>query len=691
MKLSGFVSKAISLREAAAIIFVLVALLPLLLFVAFLSVSDLISRTEAQFAAFMALLIACLGYVVFRRLVDQIARLAANVKLPIPADRELPDAAEVAVRVPGLGQVAEIGQLAGAFHQMLEDLRTSTRRLEDLVFKLGTLNELVEMSTHIQRIQDLLASVLQSTMRAVHANIGSIMLLDQQRQTLRVAASRGLPDEVHEQAEVRLGEGVAGKVAQLGDAVIVDDIEKDARFAMINDPKYGRGSFICMPVRVGDRVIGVINLAKKEDASTSPPTPRPFTPTDLQFLTALLTYIGYAVDNARLLQEAQQSATQLQDVVDDLRATQAQLVRGETLSAIGKLASGMAHHLNNLFAVILGRLETLLPKLPDPEARRYIEIVQRAAQDGAEVVRRVQRFSRVQPVSRAMPVDLNQLAQEVLDLTRPRWHNEALLRQIRIDTALDLGAIQPVAGELAPLREVLMNLVLNAIDAMPGGGRLGVRTWADGQGVHCDVSDSGAGMPEEVRQRALDPFFTTKGPKSTGLGLSVTYGIIQRHNGKLEIDSAPGRGTTVHVTLPSAGGAAVVPASSTPEPASPIHLRVLLVDDEPEVRSALADMLATSGHTTFQAAGGREALAWLEAGQPVDLVLTDLGMPGMTGADVARAVRGRWPHLRLGLMTGWDETEGLVGETSGLVDFVIAKPFKLQALLDAYARSPRPA
>jgi signal transduction histidine kinase/CheY-like chemotaxis protein len=518
------------------------------------------------------------------------------------------------------------------------------------------------------------------------------MLLDQQRKTLRIAASRGLPAEVHDQAEVRLGEGVAGKVAELGDAVIVDDIEKDARFAKVNDPKYGTGSFICMPVRVGDRVIGVINLAKKEDASTSPPTPRPFSPIDLQFLSALLTYIGYAVDNARLLQEARESAGQLQNVVDDLRATQAQLVRGETLSAIGKLASGMAHHLNNLFAVILGRLETLQAKVPDPEARRYLEIVERAAQDGAEVVRRVQRFSRVQPVSRTMPVDLNQLAQEVLDLTRPRWHNEALLRQIRIDTALDLGAIQPVAGELAPLREVLMNLVINAIDAMPDGGRLGVRTWADGLGVHCDVSDSGAGMSEEVRQRALDPFFTTKGPKSTGLGLSVTYGIIQRHNGKLEIDSAPGRGTTVHVTLPAAGALAGAPGSSTATAAAlaaPTHLRVLLVDDEPEVRSALADMLGTSGHTAFQAAGGREALAWLEAGQPVDLVLTDLGMPGMTGADVARAVRGRWPHLRLGLMTGWDETEGLVGETSAVVDFVIAKPFKLQALLSAYATRPR--
>ncbi len=194
----------------------------------------------------------------------------------------------------------------------------------------------------------------------------------------------------------------------------------------------------------------------------------------------------------------------------------------------------MAHHLNNLFAVILGRLETLLVKVAEPEARRYLEIVQRAAEDGAEVVRRVQRFSRVQPVSRAMPVDLNQLAQEVLDLTRPRWHNEALLRQIRIDTALDLGKIRPVAGEYAPLREVLMNLVLNAIDAMPNGGRLGVKTWADSEGVHCDVSDAGVGMSEEVRERALNPFFTTKGPKSTGLGLSFTYGIVQRHNGKLE-------------------------------------------------------------------------------------------------------------------------------------------------------------
>ena len=285
MRLRGFVSKAMSLREAAAVIFVLVAVLPLMLFVAFLSVSDLITKTEAQFAAFMAVIIACLGFVVFRRLVDQIARLAREVNLPILPDEPLPDATQPG-RVPALGQVAEIGQLAGAFHQMLEDLRASTQRLEDLVFKLGTLNEVVELSARIPKIQDLLASVLQSTMRAVRANIGSIMLLNQEKLTLRIAASRGLPEGLQDEAEIRVGEGIAGKVAQVGEPIIVDDIETDPRFAKLNDPRYGTGSFMCMPVRVGDRVIGVLNLAKKEDQSGGSVI-RAFTPTDLQFLNAL--------------------------------------------------------------------------------------------------------------------------------------------------------------------------------------------------------------------------------------------------------------------------------------------------------------------------------------------------------------------------------------------------------------------
>jgi signal transduction histidine kinase len=673
-----------SLREAAAVIFVLVALLPLLLFVAVISASGLISKTEAQFAAFMALIIACLGFIVFRRLVDQISRLAVNVQVP-PREAGAVSVGEPQ-RVPGLGHVSEIGQLAGAFQQMLDDLRASTQRLEDLVFKLGTLNELVELSARSPKIEDLLPSFLHTTMRAVHAGAGSIMLLEPEQGVLRSAASRGLSDEIPESTEVALGEGIAGTVAALGDAIIIESMEKDARFTPGMDGRPASGSFICMPLRAGDRVVGVMSLVRKEDAGTTPPAPRPFSASDLQFLATLLTYIAYAVDNARLLDEAQESARQRQSVVDDLRATQAQLVRGETLSAIGKLASGMAHHLNNLFAVILGRLETLLVKVPaDPDARRYIEIIQRAAQDGAEVVRRVQRFSRVQPVSRATPVDLNQLAQEVLEVTRPRWHNEAQLRQIRIDTELHLGGIRAVAGEIAPLREVLMSLVLNAIDAMPGGGQLTLRTWSDAKEVHCAVSDTGAGMSDEVRQRVFEPFFTTKGPKSTGLGLSVTYGIVQRHNGRIDIETGLGRGTTVRITFPAMPPTVRAQAPLAVPLVETAALRVLVVDDEPEVRTAVADMLGSAGYTTFEAAGGREALAWLDGGQSVDLLLTDLGMPGMTGTDLARSVRGQWPALRIGLMTGWDETEAPGGQTSSIVDFVIAKPFQLSALISAYA------
>src|SRR6266404_5108807 len=347
-------------------------------------------------------------------------------------------------------------------------------------------------------------------MRAVRATVGSIMILDRERTVLKLAASRGIPDEVIPAIEVKVGEGVAGKVVEMGEPVLVDDIAADPRFNRTNNPQYGNGSFICMPIRVGDRVIGVINMAKKRDGGVSDALRLPpFGSTDLQFLNALMTYIGYAVDNSRLLEEAQSSASQLQGVVDDLKSTQAQLVRGETLRAMGQLSSGMAHHLNNLFAVILGRVELLMGKVQEASVRRSLEIIQRTAQDGAEVVRRVQRFSRVQPVSDAVAVDLNQLVQEVVELTRPRWQDEAQLRGSRIEIAVEAGVIGAAAGEPAPLRE-------------------------------------------EVRRRALEPFFTTKGPKATGLGLSVAYGTVQRYGGTLTVESTDGQGTTVEVSLPTA-------------------------------------------------------------------------------------------------------------------------------------------
>ena len=670
-------SRTMSLREAASVVFALVALLPILLLVYLLSRHELMHSTEAQVGLLAAIGVSILGFVVFRRMMDQISALAQGFIAPTEAKPETLRRVERASAVPGLGEVTEIGQVRDAFYHMLDDLRGSTQRLEDLVFKLGTLNEMVELAARIPRIQDLLGLVLQSTMRAVRATVGSIMILDRERTVLKLAASRGIPDEVIPAIEVKVGEGVAGKVVEMGEPVLVDDIAADPRFNRTNNPQYGNGSFICMPIRVGDRVIGVINMAKKRDGGVSDALRLPpFGSTDLQFLNALMTYIGYAVDNSRLLEEAQSSASQLQGVVDDLKSTQAQLVRGETLRAMGQLSSGMAHHLNNLFAVILGRVELLMGKVQEPSVRRSLEIIQRTAQDGAEVVRRVQRFSRVQPVSDAVAVDLNQLVQEVVELTRPRWQDEAQLRGSRIEIAVEAGVIGAAAGEPAPLREVLMNLLLNAADSITQAGKITLKTWTRDDRVYCSVADTGGGMPEEVRRRALEPFFTTKGPKATGLGLSVAYGTVQRYGGTLTVESTEGQGTTVEVSLPTASAAASIAGTPTgPRSAPVVPLRILVIDDELQVRATLAEMLEEQGHSVTQAPGGREGLSYLDANpQLVDVVVTDLGMPDMNGWDVAKAIQSRWPQLPVGLITGWGETE-ITREERSRVNFVITKPF----------------
>jgi signal transduction histidine kinase len=578
-----------------------------------------------------------------------------------------------------------IVQMGDAFRQMLDDLRGSTERLEDLVFKLSTLNEVVELAARVPQLNDLLALVLERTMRTVRAGIGSIMLLDHERQTLRVVAARGLPDGVVGSAEVRVGEGIAGKVVQLGEPVLVEDIAADPRFGKPNQPKYGSGAFMCLPVRVEDRIIGVFNLAKSAAATPSPA----FSPTDLQFLNTLMTHIAYAIDNARLLQEARLSATRLRSAMEDLRSTQTRAVEGETLRAMGQMASGMAHHVNNLLAVISGRTQLLLTRNPQPEMRRPLEIIQQATFDAAEVVRRVLGFAALHQAPAAAPVDLNELVREVVELTRPRWRDEAQMRSLAIDVTMELGDIPRVAGEAPALREVVMNLIFNAIDALPQGGHIRVKTWSGDDWVFCAVADDGVGMDDDVRRRALEPFFTTKGPQGTGLGLSVANTIVQRHGGELSLRPNDGKGTVITVRLPRAATAptAVEPA---PTPAG-TRLHILVVDDEETVREALTDSLAEDGHTVITAASGPEGLARLADGAKVDVVFTDLGMPEMTGWDVARAVRTRHPGLRVGLVTGWAVALELSDEERRAVDFVIAKPYTTETLRAVLAGiRPRP-
>jgi CheY-like chemotaxis protein len=227
--------------------------------------------------------------------------------------------------------------------------------------------------------------------------------------------------------------------------------------------------------------------------------------------------------------------------------------------------------------------------------------------------------------------------------------------------------------------------VLNAVDAMPEGGRITIRTWVAAGWVHCMVADTGIGMTPEVQRHALEPFFTTKGVKSTGLGLSVNYGIVQRLGGELTIDSIDGRGTSITFKLPTADRPAPTPPA--PLAAPPRALRVLVIDDEREVRAMLADLLAAEGHEVAEAASGAEGLKHLEGDDAIDVVLSDLGMPGMTGWEVARAVKKRHPNLPVVLITGWGEDPESGPNDRSATDAIIAKPVTPVSLRAALARA----
>src|SRR5438445_105238 len=272
------------------------------------------------------------------------------------------------------------------------------------------------MAARIPRIEDLLSHVLERTMRAVSAGIGSIMLLDRERRTLRIAVGRGLQETGRGPVEVKVGEGIAGKVVEMGEAVVVEDIEKDPRFGQASDPRYGGGSFICMPLRVAERIVGVVNLSKKEVA---PGTTGVFSQTDLQFLNALATYTAYAVDNARLFEEAQQAAQRLQEVVEDqkLRLTlaQQQMIQAAKLSALGELVAGVAHELNNPLTVLVGASDILEQQAPEA-LKEYAQMIRESTDAARHIVRGLLTFGRQMPLERRH-VMLDELIEKVLSLT----------------------------------------------------------------------------------------------------------------------------------------------------------------------------------------------------------------------------------------------------------------------------------
>jgi PAS domain S-box-containing protein len=335
------------------------------------------------------------------------------------------------------------------------------------------------------------------------------------------------------------------------------------------------------------------------------------------------------------------------------REVEKQLQQSEKLTALGQLAGGIAHDFNNLLQAILGYAQLMKQKPKDAEfVGRSLKIVEAAALDGSETVRRIQTFARLRPEEEFVGVDVNRIVQDAIAITRPRWEEKIARDNRPLDLRLELGAVESVRGRPAALTELMTNLILNALDAMPDGGTLAIATRTDRGGlVTITVADTGVGMPEAVKRRIFEPFFSTKGEAGSGLGLSMAYSITRRHAGDIRVESAPGRGTTFTLTFPAAR-AAVETSAPVAVPAPRRQARVLLVDDEPKVLSTLTELLRHAGHTVTAAPHGAAGLEAYAPGR-FDTVLTNLGMAGMNGWEFSERIRAIDPHVAILFITGW--------------------------------------
>jgi PAS domain S-box-containing protein len=359
------------------------------------------------------------------------------------------------------------------------------------------------------------------------------------------------------------------------------------------------------------------------------------------------------------------------------REEAAQAMRSDKLRALGQLAWGIAHNFNNSLTAVLGYTQLVLNKITDPAIHRHLKTVETAALDAAKMVQRIQNFARQDKDGATVAADLNQAIRDALDLTRSRWRDDALAAGVTYDVMFRPEVGVNALFDQSAMREVFVSLIINAIEAMPSGGRLTISTAVEGDYLLAKFVDTGLGMTGETRQRIFEPFYTTKGAKGQGMGLALTYGIVERHGGEISVVSEPGHGSTFTIKLPRLQKTEAGPVRDDVYPnARPSF--VLVVDDEAPIRVLLSDLFRARGHKVMTAEDG---LAGLRAVKTMrfDIVITDLSMPGADGWEVIEETRRRWPDTKVVILTGYGgfaELAGPGGDTS-VVDALISKPFNI--------------
>ncbi len=599
---------------------------------------------------------------------------------------------ELAVNpLPGAGTVRFCG-----FITDITARKEAQSRAQIQLMRLDLLHRITRATGERQDLPSIFRVVLRNLEDNLPIDFGCMCLYDPTAEALTVATLGARSAAFC--AALELEERTVLPIDQNGLARCVGGLlvyEPDTRAIPFPFPqrlaKAGLHAVVVAPLLVENRVFGVLVAARREAGA--------FLSADCEFLRHLSEHVALATHQAQLYGALQQA-------YDDLRQSQHTVMQQERLRALGQMASGIAHDINNAISPVALYTESLLEREPNlsDRARGYLVTIQRAIEDVAETVARMREFYRPREQQLQLThVSLNRLIGQVVDLTRARWSDVPQQQGIVINLQTDLAPeVSDIMGAEVEIRDALTNLIFNAVDAMPEGGTLTLRTGATEsvEGAPGDrsvvvphafveVSDTGMGMDEETRRRCLEPFYTTKGERGTGLGLAMVYGMIQRHSAELLIESAPGKGTTVRLDFPIFEPAWTstirLPASSAPI----LRLHILLIDDDPLIIKSLQDILESDGHLVASADGGQAGIdAFVTAsrgGNPFAVVITDLGMPYIDGRKVAAAIKAASPATPVILLTGWGKRMLAENDMPAHVNRILSKPPKLAELRLALA------
>ncbi len=582
-----------------------------------------------------------------------------------------------------------LGGIVGAstIARDISERRRTERELDMHLERLELLGLITRAIGQRRDLPGIFQEVLRSLGEGMPIAFGCICLYDSTAEVLTVAsvgvaskavaADLGLP----ELAQITIDQNGLARAVR-GESVYEPDTAEVASHFLQRLAHAGLHALVATPLLFESTVFGVLIVARR--------APYSFSSGEYAFLGQLSAHVALAVYQV-------EANITLRQAYEDLQHAQQTLIQRERLSALGQMAGGIAHDINNAIAPVALYIESLLEseRALSTEGSRYLQVIQRAIDDVATTVKRMGVFYRRRDLPLTMlPIRIDDLVEQVIDLTRARWSDMLQRRdaviEMRREVKPDLPALMGIGSEM---REALVNLIFNAVDAMPDGGILTLRAdvTAEGSSVLLEVVDTGVGMDEDTRHRCLEPFFTTKGEHGTGLGMAMVYGMVRRHSGDIEIESAIGRGTTVRLIFHRLTTSLGAPSEVVPAVRVLERLRILVVDDEPLLLNALRNFLEGDGHVVDTANDGREGIDAFDMarrqGEAFDVVISDLGMPSVGGRAVASAIKRRSPMTPVILLTGWGERLATEGDIPPHVDRVLSKPVKRNQLREALATS----